>query len=298
MSWRIALGAGLVGVLVFPVAWLIWSSFHTWIQPPDSIAERTSPVLTDEQRKRLRTYLRNCDTGADCEPPLGCLEDLRFLSRYCSDSECVTDQQCPRGQVCRALTTTQGPWVRQCVLLGDRAEGQRCYETPPRPEDACRRGLLCAGDGWCGRPCSPEEPASCPEGSFCADVEPEPACLPSCEARGCPPGQECLRSQGDGASTCAVVHGHNCQNSPCPEGFSCEDYLVPRRPGEAWVRCAQRCGSPEDPPCSSGEVCHRIFCERACSPEQPNACGVGFHCIQMPEDGPWLCKPEWYHLNE
>ena len=280
-----------------PFAWLAWFSLHASTRPLSPEAARTSPVLTDEQRKNLRTYHRRCRTGADCEPALGCLYDLRFRYKYCSDSECMTDSQCPEGHVCRVLTTFQGPWLKQCVLLGDRTEGERCYELPPHREDACRDGLLCAGDGWCGRPCTPEEPASCPEGFFCADVEPEPACLPTCEARGCPPGQECMRSEKDGASTCAVVHGHNCQKSPCPDGFWCEDYLIPQRPGEAWVRCAQRCGKPEDPPCPSGEVCH-AFCERLCSPDQPKACGKGFHCIQMPEEGPWTGPARWLTVRK
>jgi hypothetical protein len=107
-----------------------------------------------------------------------------------------------------------------------------------------------------------------------------------------------MRSRGDGASACAVVHGHNCQQAPCPEGHWCENYLIPERPGEAWVRCAQRCGKPDSPPCPAGEVCDVISCERVCSPGQPDACGVGFHCIQMPREGPWLCKPDWYRPRE
>jgi hypothetical protein len=123
--------------------------------------------------------------------------------------------------------------------------------------------------------------------------------LPSCEERGCPAGQECVRSsQDDIASTCAVVHGLNCQKTSCPKGSRCEDYLIPERPGEAWVRCAQSCFEPDSPPCPAGEVCSITFCERLCSPEQPGACGEGFHCIQVLEDGPWICSWDWYHPLE
>jgi hypothetical protein len=298
VNWRVVLGVGLGIVLVFPFAWLAWFVLYAPTQPLSPDEAKISPMLTDEQRTSLRTYHRRCSTGADCEPPLGCLYDLRFLHSYCSDSECMTDAQCPEGHVCRVLTTFRGPWLKQCVALGIRAEGEQCYELPSTQEKGCRPGLLCAGDGWCGRPCSKEGPSSCPEGFFCADLEPEPACLPTCEARGCPQGQECMRSPEDGASMCAVIHGHNCQPTPCPAGHWCEDYLVPQRPGEAWVRCVQRCGKPGSLPCPPGQVCDRGSCERVCSPDQPDACGVGFHCIQMPEEGPWLCKPEWYHLRD
>ena len=298
VNWRGALGAGLGVGLVLPLAWLAWFSMYEPVQPSHPDEAKISPVLTDEHRKGLRTYLRGCRTGRDCEPPLVCLQDLRYLRRFCIDSQCMTDRQCPEGHVCRVLTTFPGQWLRQCVLLGNRAEGERCYALPPHLEEGCRSGLLCAGDGWCGRPCKPEQPASCPAGFFCADLEPAPACLPACEGRGCPPGQECVRSRSDGASVCAVVHGHNCQQAPCPDGYWCENYLIPERPGEAWVRCAKSCGELDSPPCPTGQACDVISCERVCAPGQPNACGAGFHCIQMPDEGPWLCKPDWYRPRE
>ncbi len=298
MTWRSVLGAGLVGLLLLPVAWLVWFILYKSLQLPNPDEAKISPVLTHEQRRSLRTYLRGCWKTAHCEPPLGCLQDLRYLRNYCSDSECVTDAQCPEGHVCRVLATFQGPWLRQCVLLGIREEGERCYELPPEKEDGCRAGLNCAGDGWCGRPCNKAEPGSCPSGYFCAEVEPESTCLPTCEAQGCPAGQACMRSRRDGASTCAVVHGHNCQQTPCPDGHWCENYLIPERPGQAWVRCVQRCGRPGLAPCPPGQVCDNGSCERLCSPDQPDACGAAFHCLQMPEEGPWICKPEWYHLRE
>jgi hypothetical protein len=207
----------------------------------------------------------------------------------------AADAQCPEGQVCRALRTLNGgPWVRRCVPLGIRNEGERCYALPPTQEHACREGLLCAGEGWCGRPCRKGEPTSCPEGFFCADSELGSACLPTCDARGCPKGQECIQSESDGASTCAVVHGSNCHRAPCPSGSWCEDYLVPQRPGQAWMRCVQRCGQPGSPVCPPGYICESGGCERSCSPEEPAACEAGFHCVKMPSSGSWLCRPEWY----
>jgi hypothetical protein len=298
VNWRIALGAGLGGLLIAPLAWLAWSSLDPPSKPDRLDESKVSPVLTPEERKSLRTYQSRCITGADCEPPLGCFRSYRYLYSHCTDSACTTDEECPEGQACRVLTTFQGPWVRKCVLLGFREEGEGCYQFPAEQDSACRPALHCAGEGWCSRPCLKGTSGSCPEGFFCAEVEPQPACLPTCEARGCPQGQECVRSEKDGASVCAVVHGHNCQRAPCPLGSSCEDSLVPSRPGEAWVYCVQHCGKPETPPCPADHVCYFDDCERTCSPEKPGACGEGFHCVKMPKGGPWLCKPEWYRPRE
>lgn len=156
------------------------------------------------------------------------------------------DAQCQAGQYCHALSTVRGPWVRRCVPAGLRGEGERCYTVPSTQEKACRAGLQCAGRGWCGRACQLGH-SSCPDGFFCAALEPEPSCLPTCEERGCPPGQDCMRSEEDGASVCAVVHETNCQRFPCPEGQKCEDYLAPQRPGEAGLRCVQDCGPEHSP---------------------------------------------------
>lgn len=294
---RGVLGIGLGLLVAVPLAWLFRAALLGPSQTPWTEPTKLSPVLTAEERGRLRTYKRHCSSSTECEPPLGCLADVRYRSRSCTDSECVTDSQCPEGQVCRVLTTLDGPWVRRCAPVGTRKEGERCYELPSIQEKACQAGLLCAGDGWCGRPCQRDVPQSCPEGFFCAQLEPESACLPSCEARGCPSGQECIRTEKDGASTCAVVHGSNCQQTPCPQGHRCEDFLVPHRPGEAWMRCAQRCGHPGDAPCSEGNVCFQGSCERLCSPQAPDACGAGYSCLQFPTDTPWLCRPEWYRQD-
>src|SRR5262245_60293102 len=209
-----------------PLAWLAWVALYAPSDPAHPEASKLSPVLTVEERKLLRTYQQRCMTGADCERPLGCFRDFRSLYSYCTDSACRTDEECPHGHVCRILVTLQGPWVRKCVLLGFREEGEGCYKFPAEQDAACRPALLCSGAGWCSRPCLKDEPVGCPEGFSCAELEPEPACLPTCEARGCPQGQECIRSARDGASACAVVHGPNCQRTQCPANSTCEDARV------------------------------------------------------------------------
>ena len=167
------------------------------------------------------------------------------------------------------------PGFASASHVGIRAEGERCRRTPSNKEEACGPGLLCAGDGWCGRPCGKGVP--CPEGSFCSEVGPEPACLPSCAERGCPTGQECIRSREDGASTCAVVHGQNCQRTPCPPGLLCQDDLIPEFPGQAWLQCEQDCRDPKAPPCPEGTLCYLFTCTQRCSPEQPDTGRRGLH---------------------
>gem|GEM_PF-3915422 len=50
------------------------------------------------------------------------------------------------------------------------------------------------------------EPASYPDGFFCGNVPPEPICLPTCEARECPEGPQCVRHE-DGVSQGTGVYG-------------------------------------------------------------------------------------------
>jgi Cys-rich repeat protein len=293
MSWRAALKAGLGLLLALPFVWLLQRILYEPIRSPWPEEVTFSPVLTSQQKRSLSTYLRDC-YETQCEPPLGCVVDLRNGHRYCIDSECLTDMQCPEGRVCRSVASLHGPWVRLCVALGIRAEGESCVNPPSKSERACGPGLLCAGDGWCGRPCGKDVP--CPEGFFCSEKGPEPACLPTCEELGCPQGQECIRSREDGASTCAVVHGHNCQRTPCPSELLCQDYLLPERPGQAWLECAQDCRDPEDPPCPEGTLCYLFTCTQRCTPEQPDTCGEGYTCAQGLQTSAWVCLPEWYHL--
>jgi hypothetical protein len=288
VNWRGAFGPLLGLLLALPLFWLLQLIF----QPPQE--GRLSPLLTSEERKSLLTYGRRCSATEPCEPPLGCLHHTGRGRRYCTDSACITDAQCPEGHSCRGRPTLHGPWVRRCIALGVRAEGEGCYAFPDDQDEACAPGLICAGAGWCGRPCGKD--ASCPEGYFCSEKEPEPACLPTCEKRGCPAGQECIRSDGDGASTCAVVYGRNCQQTPCPAGQFCLTGLVPERPGQAWVRCGQECYRPTDASCPEGTLCYHLHCERLCTPEQPDTCGEGYTCAQGLDTPAWVCLPEWYHL--
>lgn len=294
MNWRRTLGVIAASLLPVPLL-LVMGSVLTGVRAPPAEDTRVSPMLSFEERMQRVTYHRHCQKPSDCEPPMGCLMDARVFTHYCTDSQCVTDEQCPDGLVCRELSTVKGgPLVRFCVPYGLRKEGERCMELPSDRDSACEPGLLCSGrrKNWCGRPCGPDEPGGCPEGFFCAkDVPPEPTCLPTCEARGCPEGQQCIRHE-DGVSQCAVVFGSDCQQTPCPDGRECRKRLSVSKPGKVWTECIQECG-PGKPACPEGFTCDRWHCLPSCDPQAPDTCADGYRCEQGKKpDQPWVCMPD------
>lgn len=293
MSWRALLGilGGLL--LALPLALLVGSVMQPRVPGRTVEGRRVSPVLDTEERTSRVTYRRECTDSSECEPPLGCLFDLRIGSQYCTDSRCATDEQCPEDLVCRDIATEgNGPLVRACVPVGVRREGERCLNPPSDKGEACGPGLLCGGhQGWCSRPCRKEDTTSCPEGFFCADVPTQPVCLPTCEMRGCPAGEQCIRHV-DGVSACAVVYGSQCQQTPCPDGRECEVLSESHRPSVVWMECAVRCGGDEDPPCPNGLACNSVRCKPPCDPEKPDACAEGYRCKQRRPGNPWVCEAD------
>lgn len=294
MTWRMALG-GLAGALL-PVPLVLVLVVSLRKEAPTSSPEGlpVSPMLSFEERMQRVTFHRHCRKDADCEPPMGCVVDSRVFTHYCTDSQCVTDAQCPDGLVCRDVASVKKRLLmRFCIPLGVRKEGEECLPLPSDRLDACEPGLLCAdsGAGWCGRPCRVNEPTGCPDGFFCGNVPPEPICLPTCEKRGCPDGQHCIRHK-DGVSQCAVVYGPNCQQSPCPEGRECRKETSIEKPGKAWMECVVECG-PNHPPCAEGFTCDRWHCLPSCDPQGPNTCAEGHTCQQGKKPArPWVCLPD------
>ncbi|SEK49784.1 hypothetical protein SAMN05444354_101719 [Stigmatella aurantiaca] len=289
----VAVCAGLL--LPLPLL-LLWALLHPEVFAEAPPGGRISPMLTHEQRMRLVTYGQYCGPEAACEPPLGCLFDARYPRSTCTDSQCLTNEQCREGEVCQSLATQgNGPQVRVCVPIGPRKEGEGCVELPRNKENACEAGLLCGGrdHGWCARPCRLDGPRNCPENFFCADTLPHPLCLPTCERRQCPAGQHCI-SLGEGASVCARIHGPNCLQTPCPDGRECDVAREPPHPGEVWMECVEKCGEGLSP-CSDGKVCDGWHCLPACAPHgPPDACGEGYHCSRSREDGPFSCQPRYW----
>lgn len=292
MRGRTALGI-LVGVLL-PLPWVLMLVVPQLGQQAARPGASLSPVLSLEERRQRVTYHRPCETSADCEPPLACLDHWRLKASRCTDSECVTDAQCSTGQSCQVLATGgEGPAVRVCVTQGERGEGERCVALPRDREDACAPGLRCA-EGWCGRPCQGHSTGSCPEGFVCAEGLPEPACLPACEAGGCPEGRQCVRFnpvRSHSVTACAVVHGPNCRQTACAEGQACFFQHSPRRPGEVWMACVQPCG-PGQPTCPAGLLCHEDYCRQPCDAAAPGGCDPAHRCGQLIADGPSVCLPD------
>ncbi len=291
--WRVALAIFLGLLLPVPLLLLMKDVTQVWPKASSPGGRRVSPVLSFDERMNRVTYQRECQKRSDCEAPLGCLRDQRTRTRYCIDSECTTDEQCPEGQTCQLLPTLdEGPMVRYCIPLGTRMEGEECFRPPSDKEYACGPGLVCAGtEGWCGRPCRGEAAVRCPEGFFCADVAPQPVCLPTCAARGCPQGQQCILYK-EGVSRCAVVYGTNCQQSPCSEGRTCEVFDAARQPGKVWMECVERCGQ-EGPSCPTGLACDVTRCRALCDPQVPRTCAEGYRCEKSKQDTSWICQPDW-----
>lgn len=290
MNWR--LSGGILGglLLSLPLVLLIASAMRQRPHTPVPEDARFVPVLSHEERARLQTYHHEC-RDSPCEPPLACLSDSRVMRAYCTDSACETDAQCPAGFTCVPLRTAQyGPLVRDCIALGVRKEGESCSATPWDQEVACAPGLRCA-ERWCGRPCSLEEPASCPDGFFCADVFPGPTCRPTCEGRACPDSQQCMRDTAD-ASVCAVRYGPDCQRVPCPEGRKCEALFPTSRQGSVWTECFPECGEGR-PPCPEGLICDMSSCLKPCEPNGPDVCDPAFRCQRFAPSQPWACRPDY-----
>jgi hypothetical protein len=152
--------------LPMPLILLFMLSSRTVEQGAAGARARISPVLNVEERTQLSTYKRRCQTGAECESPLGCLADGRQGILYCVDSQCREDTQCPDGLVCRGVETVgEGPIVNVCVPVGPRRQGERCSPLSLRGGVACKEDLRCGGNqGWCGSPCSLQEEGACPKG--------------------------------------------------------------------------------------------------------------------------------------
>jgi hypothetical protein len=290
MRWRAPIVVLLGLLLPLPLAWMLYTTASGGAEH-GSPGAGTVPMLSLEERRGLLTYERQCQSGEDCDPPLECFFNPRNKERYCTDSTCMTNSHCPKGFVCRtAMLGREGPSIRLCALEGIRKEGEACDTLPRSPKEGCEPGLFC--QGWCGRPCQRDEPASCPEGFFCAEGTHGLSCLPSCEGRACPEGQRCLSLGRRGVSVCASVHGEDCQSSPCPDERRCLVDYVPHRPGEVWMRCAARCGG-DAPLCPEGLVCHLFRCRQPCEPENPEVCGPHHRCHRNTDSEPWVCRPDY-----
>jgi hypothetical protein len=244
------------------------------------------PRLSPEEKRQVPTFMRACRQDADCDAPLVCVKGILGRQPACAASECGVDTDCEEGFSCRALAVGHHV-VRMCAADGEAKAGEKCMTVPLIRKLGCEQGLRCAGR-LCGRACRPESPQSCPEGFFCGATEEAdgPACLPTCEARTCPEGQQCVQV-GQGASVCARVPTMNCQREPCPAGQVCDVERSIRQRGVVWMKCAQPC-ERQNPSCPEGFVCAFRHCSRTCEPGVADACGPGQRCTQV-EGYPPIC---------
>jgi hypothetical protein len=295
-TWRSALAGVLALLMALPLGWLLYlSMFRQGTNVHGTQGKAPVPMLSPEQRRSLLTYERSCKSDADCELPLRCFFSTRALSRYCSDSKCVTDMQCQEGFACRTQTMLDnGDPIRVCSLVGVREEGEQCTAHASSRDDACGPGLRC--NSRCGRPCKVEDPSSCPEGFFCHEGSAEgPSCLPTCEGRTCAEGQRCVALdrpslKGRHASICATTYGQDCTQNPCPQGQFCLQQTHPQPADAVWMQCTRGCGTNPQL-CPEGTVCHQYRCHKACTPEDPSSCEPGFACHRKTPKEPWRCVP-------
>ena len=277
-------------VLLTPMA-AVWTMVRrgTSMQRLAPEGVRLVPVLSDEERRQRATWHHPCREDAECEAPLVCFFNSRSSERYCSDSTCLTDAQCPGGFACRTVPAArQNTSVQVCTQVGVRKEGEECVLMPSTPNAGCEWGLLCSGR--CGRPCQRDVPASCPQGFFCADGLQGPSCLPTCEGRACPEGQQCV-SLGKGASLCAYIHGEDCQRQSCADGQRCVARTRLGVQEHVWMECVQPCGD-ERAPCPEGFRCLRQECRQRCDPDASDTCGPWHRCRSLFQHEPPACLPQ------
>jgi hypothetical protein len=295
MRWRTPLAILLGLLLLLPLAWSIYVAMFGHVamlggsHPTSEV--KVAPMLSAEARRRLMTYERPCGGSKQCEPPLGCFFNTRSRWVYCTDSRCMTDQQCSDDMACRTFKTLgQGPAIRHCTLVGTQKEGDTCYDMSDSRDEACERDLVCQGNR-CGRPCRMGEPGSCPKGFLCREGINGPSCLPTCEGRACPEGQDCIRLD-EGVSVCAEVYGQNCQRTPCPGGQECFLDNPVSHPREVWGTCLLYCDEKSPSSCPEGFVCQIGACRKSCDPAVPNACGPHYTCYRYSEKYAWTCDPD------
>lgn len=246
----------------------------------DAGARTVLPALSRAQLQLLRTYQRRCRGQADCEPPLGCVDDLRLQDRICLGSECDSEHPCGPGFMCAPYRLQKELSIGLCFVEGTQNEGQPCERFPLKKDRGCRPGLICNG-GYCGRACDPTKPSSCPDRFVCHDWYGEATCLPSCLRSACPSETRCIRLERE-FSVCAILRGQDCDEQPCPEREVCRRELgYQRSPQVVKMWCARPCNKGEGQPCPTGWYCYNESCARLCGENAPGACPPGETCTTI-----------------
>src|SRR4051812_6915057 len=109
-----------MGALGGPITWWWWSRTRAGGAPT------MLPMVGKDQLQLLRTYQRRCRGQADCERPLGRVDDMRLQDRICLGSECDSEHPCEPGFVCTPDRINTGVSIRLCFVEGTQKEGERC----------------------------------------------------------------------------------------------------------------------------------------------------------------------------
>ena len=274
----------IVGVIVggIFVAGGAWLGMHP-LKHGDALQEtREAPFVSLKQLVRMPEYKHACRGERDCPSPLSCLEDFRYDAVLCMASECVSDLQCPRDEVCQPVPTL-GPWVRLCLPRGTLEEGARCSFFPLKGYEGCKPGLFC-NFGRCALPCRSDVPSECPPGTFCREDLGQRSCAPTCLETGCPAGQACVRTwdSDNRLSLCVKVIGSSCLETPCPRGEECY-----KQPGQSLETLTAWCMATCDvnKPCANGDTCYEGHCRHRCRKGVPSDCPPEQQCLPFPDGG-------------
>lgn len=255
-----------------------WAWTHHQGRAPDG------QMLSASALWSLATYKRGCLKQADCEAPLSCTWDPRYMAHHCLGNECDTDANCELGLACRAIRSAGSP-VRLCLPAGSQKEDERCLEFPLKKEQACAESLVC-NQSFCGRSCGLGDPSSCPEDHTCLDSPNGPSCVPVCPRRGCPPGKSCIPIKGD-FSVCGEIVGDDCRANPCPDGEECWWDLF-RMSDLVRMGCHRPCD--EARPCPKGLACFRGSCMTPCDHTKKEDCKPPQVCGYYPQHKLAFCS--------
>jgi hypothetical protein len=189
---------------------------------------------------------------------------------------CHSNWDCPGSAVCKQLKLADGRLGRMCRVRGTGREGDFCRSPPRDSHESCIEALRC-NYGFCGRPCDPFDPETCPTGTRCRDSGEGPSCVPSCRGVTCPADTECAWIDADFA-ICAESTGEHCDVHPCKPGMLClaRYRQIPQHP-TVETRCVVACS--ETAPCTAGQFCDDGECAMPCR-LGGNDCPAGMTCSE------------------
>jgi hypothetical protein len=173
---------------------------------------------------------------------------------------CHSDGDCAAQFVCKLRKFRDGRMGRACRIRGTGREGEPCRSPAKEIHESCLEALRC-NYGFCGRPCEPETPESCPVGTRCRDSGEGPACVPACTTGTCGAPAQCAAVDPD-FTVCAIPIGDRCDLHACRPGMVCRAWYRQQRTATLETRCVIPCVASKD--CSAGQFCDEGECATPC----------------------------------